>query len=88
MKMMELTLKEREFLDDVSTVNRKFEKNSKQCLWNVVWGYLHEKFTMSLLNLSDEEIRKTLESVNGQAPRVIYCSEEKKAVPCGLKTLF
>lgn len=64
MKMNELTLSERIFLDKLNKVNRKFVKNEMQSLWNVCYGYLHKFFDSNLLYKSDEEIAEVLQRVN------------------------
>lgn len=76
MKMNELTLKEREFLDEVNDINLKIESNPAQSLWNVCWGYLNGKFTSSLLTLSDSEIESLLKLINSQAPRIVSYNKD------------
>lgn len=70
MRMNELSLSEREMLDKVNKINQKYEKNEIQCLWNVCWGYLHNKFNSNILNETETEIKKILLLVNEQAPKI------------------
>ena len=78
MRMNELSLSEREMLDKLNKINQKYEKNETQSLWNVCWGYLHNKFNMNILNETDSEIKKILLLVNEQAPKINYIEEGLK----------
>ena len=70
MRMCELSLSERDMLDKLNEINKKYEKNETQSLWNVCWGYLHNKFNSNILNETDSEIKKILLLVNEQAPKI------------------
>ena len=70
MRMCELSLSERDMLDKLNKINQKYEKNETQSLWNVCWGYLHNKFNSNILNETDAEIKKILILVNEQAPKI------------------
>ena len=71
MRMNELTENERDMLDKLNQINLKYVKDETQSLWNVCWGYLHNKFNSSILQESDEVIKKTLELVNNSATKVV-----------------
>ena len=68
--MYELTMQERDMLDELNEINLKLVKNESQSLWNVCWGYLQKKFDDKTLNKSDKEIKDILKSVNEQAPKI------------------
>lgn len=68
--MCELTMQERDMLDELNEINLKLVKNESQSLWNVCWGYLQKKFDDKILNKSDKEIKDILKSVNEQAPKI------------------
>ena len=68
--MCELSLSERDMLDKLNEINKKYEKNETQSLWNVCWGYLHNKFNSNILNETDSEIKKILLLINEQAPKI------------------
>lgn len=70
MRMCELSLSERDMLDKLNEINKKYEKNETQSLWNVCWGYLHDKFNSNILNETDSEIKKILLLINEQAPKI------------------
>ena len=70
MNMCELTMQERDMLDELNEINLKLVKNESQSLWNVCWGYLQKKFDDKILNKSDKEIKDILKSVNEQAPKI------------------
>ena len=70
MKMCELTMQERNMLDEVNKINLKLVKNETQSLWNVCWGYLNNKFKDTILNNDTNEIKKILKTVNEQAPKI------------------
>ena len=78
MRMCELSLSERNILDKLNVINQKYEKDETQSLWNVCWGYLHNKFNSNILNETDLEIKKILLSVNEQAPRINHVEENLK----------
>ena len=78
MRMCELSLSERNILDKLNVINQKYEKNETQSLWNVCWGYLHNKFNSNILNETDSEIKKILLSVNEQAPKINHVEENLK----------
>ena len=48
MRMCELSLSERDMLDRLNNINQKYEKDETQSLWNVCWGYLHDKFSWKM----------------------------------------
>lgn len=77
MHMSELTVQERDFLDKVNKVNRKFCKDEQKSLWNVCKGYLNKVFTDNLLDLPETESKPIFLKINGLEP-------EKKSV----NTLF
>ena len=68
--MCELTMQERDMLDEVNKINLKLVKNETQSLWNVCWGYLNNKFKDTILNNDTNEIKKILKTVNEQAPKI------------------
>jgi len=70
MRMCELSLSERDMLDKLNKINQKYEKNETISLWNVCWGYLHNKFNSNVLNETDSEIKKILLLVNEAAPKI------------------
>ena len=70
MRMCELSLSERDMLDKLNEINKKYENNETQSLWNVCWGYLHNKFNSNILNETDSEIKKILLLINEQAPKI------------------
>lgn len=78
MRMCELSLSERNILDKLNVINQKYEKDETQSLWNVCWGYLHNKFNSNILNETDEEIKKILLSINEQAPKINHVEENLK----------
>lgn len=78
MRMCELSLSERDMLDRLNNINQKYEKDETQSLWNVCWGYLHDKFNSNILNETDEEIKNILKLVNEQAPRINRVEENLK----------
>ena len=78
MRMCELSLSERDMLDKLNEINKKYEKNENQSLWNVCWGYLHNKFNSNILNETDSEIKKILLLVNEHAPRIAHIEEGLK----------
>ena len=65
-------------LDKLNVINQKYEKDETQSLWNVCWGYLHNKFNSNILNETDEEIKKILSLVNEQAPKINHVEENLK----------
>ena len=78
MRMCELSLSERNMLDKLNVINQKYEKDETQSLWNVCWGYLHNKFNSNVLNETDSEIEKILLSINEQAPKINHVEENLK----------
>ncbi len=93
MKMCELSLSERDMLDKLNKINQKYEKNETQSLWNVCWGYLHNKFNSNILNETDSEIEKILKLVNEQAPRIkaeegLSVSVDEMYTSVGMAPLF
>lgn len=70
MKMNELSINERIFLDKVNMINKKYEKDKVQCMWNVCYGYLHKMFDDTLLNRPDSEIESILNEVNLKSSKV------------------
>ena len=78
MRMCELSLSERDILDKLNKINQKYEKNEVQSLWNVCWGYLHNKFNSNILNETDSEIKNILKLVNEQAPKVKILEDDLK----------
>lgn len=78
MRMCELSLSERDMLDKLNNINRKYEKDETQSLWNVCWGYIHNKFSSNILNETDEEIKNILKLVNEHSPRINHVEENLK----------
>ena len=76
MRMCELSLSERDMLDKLNKINQKYENNETVSLWNVCWGYLHNKFNSNILNETDSEIKKILLLVNEQAPKINVPEED------------
>lgn len=68
MHMSELTVQERDFLDKVNKVNRKFCKDEQKSLWNVCKGYLNKIFTDNLLDLPEAESKPIFLKINGLEP--------------------
>lgn len=81
MRMSELTEAERSMLDKLNLINVRFEKNYDQSLWNVCWGYLHNKFNDTLVLDSEEHIIEVLKSVNEQAPRIVGADPNIVVIP-------
>lgn len=93
MRMCELSLSERDMLDKLNKINQKYEKNETQSLWNVCWGYLHNKFNSNILNKTDSEIKKILLLVNEQAPKIkaeedLNVSVDEMYTSVGMAPLF
>ena len=93
MRMCELSLSERDMLDKLNEINKKYEKNETQSLWNVCWGYLHNKFNSNILNKTDSEIKKILLLVNEQAPKIkteenLNVSVDEMYTSVGMAPLF
>lgn len=93
MRMCELSLSERDMLDKLNDINKKYEKNENQSLWNVCWGYLHNKFNSNILNETDEEIKNILKLVNKQAPKIkaeenLNVSVDEMYTSVGMAPLF
>ena len=93
MRMCELSLSERDMLDKLNEINKKYEKNETQSLWNVCWGYLHNKFNSNILNETDLEIKKILLLVNEQAPKIkveedLNVSVDEMYTSVGMAPLF
>lgn len=93
MRMCELSLSERDMLDKLNEINKKYEKNEIQSLWNVCWGYLHNKFNSNILNETDSEIKKILLLVNEQAPKIkaeenLNVSVDEMYTSVGMAPLF
>ena len=93
MRMCELSLSERDMLDKLNDINKKYEKNENQSLWNVCWGYLHNKFNSNILNETDSEIKKILLLVNKQAPKIkaeenLNVSVDEMYTSVGMAPLF
>ena len=93
MRMCELSLSDRDQLDKLNEINRKYEKNETQSLWNVCWGYLHNKFNSNILNETDSEIKKILLLVNEQAPKIraeenLNVSVDEMYTSVGMAPLF
>lgn len=93
MKMCELSLSERDMLDKLNKINQKYEKNETQSLWNVCWGYLHNKFNSNILNETDAEIKKILILVNEQSPKIkveegLKVSVDEMYTSVGMSPLF
>ena len=93
MRMCELSLSERDMLDKLNEINKKYEKNESQSLWNVCWGYLHNKFNSNILNETDSEIKKILLLVNEQAPKIkaeenLNVSVDEMYTSVGMAPLF
>ena len=93
MRMCELSLSERDMLDKLNKINKKYEKNETQSLWNVCWGYLHNKFNSNILNETDSEIKKILLLVNEQAPKTkaeenLNVSVDEMYTSVGMAPLF
>lgn len=93
MRMCELSLSERDMLDKLNVINQKYEKNETQSLWNVCWGYLHNKFNSNILNETDSEIKKILLLVNEQAPKIkaeenLNVSVDEMYTSVGMAPLF
>ena len=91
--MCELSLSERDVLDKLNEINKKYEKNENQSLWNVCWGYLHNKFNSNILNETDSEIKKILLLVNEQAPKIkveenLNVSVDEMYTSAGMAPLF
>ena len=93
MRMCELSLSERDMLDRLNNINQKYEKDETQSLWNVCWGYLHNKFNSNILNETDSEIKKILLLVNEQAPKIkmeenLNVSVDEMYTSVGMAPLF
>lgn len=93
MRMCELSLSERDMLDKLNEINKKYEKNETQSLWNVCWGYLHNKFNSNILNETDSEIKKILLLINEQAPKIkteenLNVSVDEMYTSVGMAPLF
>ena len=93
MRMSELSLSERDMLDKLNEINKKYEKNETQSLWNVCWGYLHNKFNSNILNEADSEIEKVLLLVNEQVPKIkaeenLNISVDEMYTSAGMASLF
>jgi len=93
MRMCELSLSERDMLDKLNKINQKYEKNETQSLWNVCWGYLHNKFNSNILNETDSEIKKILLLINEQAPKIkaeegLSVSVDEMYTSVGMAPLF
>lgn len=93
MRMCELSLSERDMLDKLNKINQKYEKNETRSLWNVCWGYLHNKFNSNILNETDSEIKKILLLVNEQAPKIkaeegLSVSVDEMYTSVGMSPLF
>ena len=93
MRMCELSLSERDMLDKLNEINKKYEKNETQSLWNVCWGYLHNKFNSNILNETDSEIKKILLLVNEQALKInaeenLNVSVDEMYTSVGMAPLF
>ena len=93
MRMCELSLSERDMLDKLNEINKKYEKNEIQSLWNVCWGYLHNKFNSNILNETDSEIKKILLLINEQAPKIkaeenLNVSVDEMYTSVGMAPLF
>jgi hypothetical protein len=93
MRMCELSLSERDMLDKLNEINKKYEKNETQSLWNVCWGYLHNKFNSNILNKTDSEIKKILLLINEQAPKIkveenLNVSVDEMYTSVGMAPLF
>ena len=93
MRMCELSLSERDMLDKLNDINKKYEKNENQSLWNVCWGYLHNKFNSNILNETDLEIKKILLLVNEQAQKIkaeesLNVSVDEMYTSVGMAPLF
>ena len=73
MRMNELTLSEREFLDKVQKLSLTYNKDEDKSLWNVCNAYLTGKIKDDFLSLPDKEIEKILKEING------YSTEEVKS---------
>jgi hypothetical protein len=91
--MCELSLSERDMLDKLNKINQKYEKNETQSLWNVCWGYLHNKFNSNILNETDSEIKKILLLVNEQTPKIkaeegLSVSVDEMYTSVGMSPLF
>lgn len=70
MRMNELSLSEREFLDKVNEVNLRYCKDPDISLWNVCKGYLTGKIKSDFLDLPKDEIEKVLAELNGELHKV------------------
>lgn len=93
MRMCELSLSERDMLDKLNEINKKYEKNEIQSLWNICWGYLHNKFNSNILNETDSEIKKILLLINEQAPKIkaeenLNISVDEMYTSVGMAPLF
>ena len=93
MRMCELSLSERDMLDKLNEINKKYEKNETQSLWNVCWGYLNNKFNSNILNETDSEIKKILLLINEQAPKIkaeenLNVSVDEMYTSVGMAPLF
>ena len=93
MRMCELSLSERDMLDKLNEINKKYENNETQSLWNVCWGYLHNKFNSNILNETDSEIKKILLLINEQAPKIkveedLNVSVDEMYTSVGMAPLF
>lgn len=75
--MNELTDSERDFLDRVNIINRKYCKDPEQSLWNVCKGYLNGEFNSHLLDFTDSEIESILKKVNGSTKPIVKISAVK-----------
>lgn len=63
-RMNELTIQERDALDELNRINQKFEKDKEKSLWNVCEAYLQGKFSLNILNLDQKEIEAILKEIN------------------------
>ena len=69
--MNELTQSEREFLDEVNEVNKKYCPDADTSLWNVCKGYLNGKIRSNFLDLPENEIKEILCELNGIKPEEV-----------------
>ena len=64
MRMSELSMKEREVLDEINEFNGKCCAEPGKSLWAVCKGYMNGLFGLDLMSRPDSEIREVLDKAN------------------------
>lgn len=64
MRMSELSMKEREALDEINEFNKRSCAEPGKSLWAVCKGYLDGLFGLDLMSRPDSEIREALGKAN------------------------